>query len=40
MLSVIITVSHRLDAVGDADVVVRMAGGKVVEVLRKGEDSG
>lgn len=33
----IVTVSHRLDATGDADVVVRMVGGKVAEVTRKGE---
>jgi ATP-binding cassette subfamily C (CFTR/MRP) protein 1 len=31
----IVTVSHRLDAAEDADVVVRMAGGSVVDVTRK-----
>jgi ATP-binding cassette, subfamily C (CFTR/MRP), member 1 len=30
----IVTVSHRLDAAKDADVIVRMAGGKVVELSR------
>lgn len=33
----IVLVSHRLDAARDADIVVLMEGGKVVEVRRKGE---
>ena len=33
----IVTVSHRLDAAKDADVVVRMAGGRVVELTQGGE---
>lgn len=31
----VVTVSHRQDAVEEADVVIRMAGGKVVEVARR-----
>jgi ATP-binding cassette subfamily C (CFTR/MRP) protein 1 len=31
----IVTVSHRLDAMGDVDVVVRMDNGRVVEVTKK-----
>lgn len=31
----VITVSHRLEGMGEADVVVRMDGGRVVEVTRK-----
>lgn len=32
----VVTVSHRLEGMGEADVVVRMDGGRVVEVTRKG----
>ncbi|KAI1844325.1 hypothetical protein JX266_009419 [Neoarthrinium moseri] len=31
----IITISHRLDAAGEADMVVRMANGRVAEVIRR-----